>query len=1087
MVSAGRLLITALTAAFLGAHPAWAQTGPELITQGKAHYQQGEFQEALTALTGALPLLTDPKQQATAHILLGMAHLGLNAPEEADRSFTLAVTLDPKRKLTAAEYPPHVLKLYEQARARSLASIIVQTAPSDAEVFIDGELRGLSPVPVGDLLVGRHMLKVVKQGYKPEEREIEVFESGRAEFYLELTISDTVPPTISHQPVESAKEGASFRARAALQDNQGIAEASLWFRAPGAAEYESIAMTQVEKGVYEGVVAREKVTTAGLEYYLSTRDIGGNTVTEGSALSPFAVRVIELDKEPPTIFHTPVLTTSDASELVIQTRVLDNKKLTAVKVYYRKEGDKKWVEDRMRDPGDSGDYSAPIPPLFLKPGKLNYYIEATDETGNVQYSGREDAPHVARSLPVLPFKDGYIIERKKESDGDLTKDVTINVGTMQGYQKDQIFYVFNADERIVDPETKTVLAINQRLTGKIKLTIPGPATSEAKITKEFDSKFPVAQGNLIRFRPSPPTGVGGRSEKFRENIVTWTRNPEPEVEGYVILRAENRDGPYEEFKRADERDEVEAVDKGSRSVKLEDGKRYFYKVRAYNGEKTMSDFSEPGVVLAKGGPNPPTMAAAVSGLIRQVPLTWQRSSDPETTGYLVYRAQAEDGEYKEIARLKGADTSSFTDKPDAVRGAALDDGVTYWYKLVSYNDAGKLGNMTEPVSAASRQKPKPPANLQVVSSGVRSVALSWTLHPDSEIAAYRIYRHTTRDGEYKMIKEITDRTVTEYTDSDKKGVDLKDGAAYFYRMSALNKGGAESDLSPAATGQTFGPPAPPAGIQAASGLVKQSLVSWLPLTDPEIAGYAVYRGSSQEKLVQIKVIREPKTSQFKDTGGWNERLGDGVEYFYTVASINSVGVESPLPEAVKAVTKPVPSAPTGLTASLGLKGKVTLSWSPNPETDIAGYRVLRAEAQDGPYRSVTTVSAAAYVDEGLKNGASYFYRIAAEDKDNLVSQESLPAEGSTKPAPVKPEGLQVTAATTSATLSWNPNPEVDVVKYVVYSAGIFGKDKIGETAKTSFLAEKLKPDSSYTFVITAVDKEGLASEPGAPVQVRTLK
>jgi len=1062
-----------------------AQSGAGDIELGRAMYQKGDFAQAVSLLKNILPTISLGKDKAPAHLLLGMIYLAQGKADLADEEFGHAVFLDPKKRLAEEKYPPGVIRLYDQARLRSLGSIVVQTDPSDADIYIDGELWGLSPLPVNDLPAGVHKLKIVKDGYRTEEREIEVREAEQSEFYLALRITDEIPATITHQRAESAKEGSSFRVKATAQDNLGVAEVKLYFRKKGASEYEFVNMNQVQKGVYEGVAPRDKVSVDGLQYYITATDVGGNITFEGKPENPFAVRVVELDREAPRIFHTPVIASSDASVLAIKAKVIDNKKLAYVKLFFKRDGESRFIEETLKKVSGTGVYKATIPSLFMGAKHIYYYIEAADESGNVQYSGREAAPYVIKMFRALPYKNGYIVERKKKKD-KWTKTVRVNVGTMKGYKKDQVLTVFSADEKVIDPESGMVLAVNQELKGKVRITIPGPTSSEARIIKE-KKKYSIQTGDLIRFRPSPPTGVGGYSDKFQVITVTWNQNPEPEVEGYQIYRSNKPEGPFEKFKKVTERSEIQITDKGSRKNKLVDGKKYFYKVKAYNYENELSDFSETGFVIAKGGPDPPARFATISGSIMQTPLVWEVSEDKETVGYTIFRSESKTGEYKQIARITSSDTREYIDKPDKKTGYDLEDGKTYWYRIVSYNKEDKQGNMTEPVSGSSRHKPKPPANFHMVSSAVRSISLAWDRHPDSEIKKYRIYRNSAADGDYKLVKEISDRSVTEYTDKDKSGKKISDGQKYYYRMAAVNSGGAESELTAPVSGVTFGPPPAPTSIQAVSGMVKQASISWKALNDPEVTGYAIYRGESPDSLKLIKKIRKRNANKFKDAGDWDKRLKDGARYYYAVRSINTVGVESMTEGVAEAFTKPVPAAPEGMSATQNEVGKTTLSWASNAEPDIASYRILRSGSARGRFRAIGSAVKAMFEDVGLKNGASYYYQTQAIDKDGLVSEPSETVGTTTKPVPSAPSGLEASAAKSSVTLSWTENQEPDIDHYVIYSVGIFGRHKIGATKSASYIVEKLKPGSTYSYIIVAVDKDKLSSEPSSPAQIKTIK
>jgi hypothetical protein len=1075
------------------AMPAWGQppqqhqqqppAATDPLSQGEALYQKGRFGEATAIVKEALPTLADSASKVKASVLMGMIHLAQGQPEAAADEFKNAVLLDPSLKLSPKKYPPGVIRLFEQVRARNLGAVVIQTLPADADVSVDGKPAGLSPVALDDLFAGQHKLKIAKNGYRAEERDITVRESERLEFYLELAILDDTPPLIEHQAVTQGTEEKSLKVKAKITDNLSVAEARLFFRVKGAPAYESAVMDQVEKGVYEGAIPGGKVLRDGAQYYIQAKDQNGNETKDGTPEKPHEVKVAELDKEPPRIFHTPAGASSDASKLVIRANVNDNKSVAYVKFFYKRPQDPSYLADTMKDIKGGGEYEFAVPEVFMTSKRVDYYIEAADGAGNVQYSGRADSPHTLTIYKVLPFHDGFIVERKKEGD-NWTRIVTVNVGTMKGVDKDKTFTVFRASEKIVDPQSGMVLAINQKITGKIKISVPGPTSSQAKIQSETDRNS-VQAGDMIRVKPSQPTGLNGSSKKYRENTLRWSMNPEPEVEGYMVFRSDTPQGPFDEIKKVYKRDTVEIVDTGS-GKKLVDGQRYYYKVLAFNDDREKSEPSEVEAIVAKGGPNPPSQLTPVSGMIREIPLKWVKSDDADTVGYKIFRSVGESEKFDEIADI-GADALSHADKPRDRDKHTLDDGRKYFYKAVSYNREKKLGNPTATVTASSRAKPAAPASFQITASGVRSVSLAWTAHPDPDIVGYRVYRHTQPDGVFTMTKDISGRTITEHTDQDKSGDKIKDGIVYYYRLTAVNVGGAESEFTPAISVTTLGPPPAPTDVKAASNLVKQSLVTWVSPGAKEVAGYAIYRGDNPQSLKQIKKIRDPKASQYKDTGEWGTRMKDGMEYFYTVRSFNDVDVESEVKTAVSAKTKPAPTAPTGVSATSGEAGKSTIRWTANPEKDIASYRVTRSASHDGSYSVIATVKETSYEDVGLKTGSTYFYKVQAQDKDDLLSKESEPVSAITKPLPKAPANLSAQMSATGASLTWAASPEPEITHYSIYTAGIFGKQKVGESKQAGFTVSGLKPDTSYTFIVTTVDKTGMESEPSPPVTAQTKK
>ncbi|KJD34821.1 hypothetical protein PK35_02610 [Tamlana nanhaiensis] len=74
-----------------------------------------------------------------------------------------------------------------------------------------------------------------------------------------------------------------------------------------------------------------------------------------------------------------------------------------------------------------------------------------------------------------------------------------------------------------------------------------------------------------------------------------------------------------------------------------------------------------------------------------------------------------------------------------------------------------------------------------------------------------------------------------------------------------------------------------------------------------------------------------------------------------------------------------PSAPTNLEATVQ-PTSVRLDWDASPETDVAGYHIYRAEAENGAYNTIArTVTNTAFIDNTALSGINYFYKIKAID------------------------------------------------------------------------------------------------------------
>ncbi|HZH21977.1 MAG TPA: fibronectin type III domain-containing protein, partial [Geodermatophilus sp.] len=292
-----------------------------------------------------------------------------------------------------------------------------------------------------------------------------------------------------------------------------------------------------------------------------------------------------------------------------------------------------------------------------------------------------------------------------------------------------------------------------------------------------------------------------------------------------------------------------------------------------------------------------------------------------------------------------------------------------------------------------------------------------------------------------------------YTDTG-----LVNDRTYSYALVAVDTHGNRSAPSAAVavTPTDLTAPAAPTGLTAVRG-DGQVTLSWAANTEPDLAGYVVLRDGAELATV-------PGTS-YVDSGP----AADGT-HAYAVVAVDTHGNRSGATAAVVETPgdRTAPEAPTGLTASAG-DGRVTLTWSANPEPDLAGYLVLR----DGAV--VATVPTPAYTDTGLVNDRRYGYQVVAVDTSANASDPS-PAVSATptdRTAPAVPTGFTADGGDGQVALSWTASPEADVDEYVLTRDGV----QIATTTGTAYTDTAVVNGTSYTYELVAVDVRGNPSDP----------
>jgi len=271
--------------------------------------------------------------------------------------------------------------------------------------------------------------------------------------------------------------------------------------------------------------------------------------------------------------------------------------------------------------------------------------------------------------------------------------------------------------------------------------------------------------------PPPSTPVGFTAKGFQPRMVplSWDVHQDQNVKGYIIVKGDSPDGPFEEVTNIKGREINSYVDKGSssgagwgKSKGLDDAHLYFYKIQAYNWVDSKSQFSTPVSVMTKPVSFPPEKLTATGNKPRQVPLEWRPVPDVTLDRYEVFRADSAEGKFEKIGESK-ADTAHYLDQK-------LEDGKTYFYKVRAVDKFGLVGELTQPVSAITKLVPVKVASVkwEIVSG---EPTLLWDKNPEADIKEYVIYSKgffgwsklgTTKEASY-VVKGISSGKTGDYS------------------------------------------------------------------------------------------------------------------------------------------------------------------------------------------------------------------------------------------------------------------------------------------------------------------------------------
>ncbi|MCX7816437.1 MAG: hypothetical protein N2317_02845 [Syntrophales bacterium] len=667
----------------------------------------------------------------------------------------------------------------------------------------------------------------------------------------------------------------------------------------------------------------------------------------------------------------------------------------------------------------------------------------------------------------------------------------LNIGSRLGLD---IIITGSVEKRgtIIDIRASVIDIAKRRPIYRRKINVLGDAALLSEVRKLSDDiKKAVAHNLRVQHEEEKeglkgPEGITVRPGSKRV-FLKW--NPLPiQVSGYEVFRASKEAGP---FAKVGQVVKPEFTDEN-----VERNKTYYYKIRPISIQGVTGEYSNIVTAETAPSPNPPVILLTESH-VKSITITWSPnpmpSDDPlQLKGYKIYRSKVEEGPYQEIGNIMGRDVGlgldtaldkllrvSYTDRN-------LADGEDYYYKITAYNEKGIESDFSKALKGTTIP---PVEGLSAKGDMIREIEVTWNNLNYPYIKGYYVYRSTSPDSGFIKIKRLDapSTDVKKIVYMDKEG--LADATRYYYRVTAFETPDTETTPSITVSAITKGKPPVPTGFTAVSGLVKKVELSWTPLTDPDVEGYILFRSRDRSgKFLEVKRIRGREVSSYTDEEEGSSKLEDGVTYHYVLKSFNKVAVESDISNVVSATTKPKPVKPKGLKAESGKVRMIPLHWEPNPEKDIAVYHIYRTEEKIGNHFNLIAKvkNKTSYVDQELKDGRTYRYRILAEDKDELKSEYSEEVVATTKPRPEPPKPISGTIKNGFIEVRWQHGKEKDIVGYNIYEKGFLRVELLAQGLKDTIYKDErpLKKGKERTYVVTAVDADGLESDLSEDIVVK---
>ncbi len=407
-------------------------------------------------------------------------------------------------------------------------------------------------------------------------------------------------------------------------------------------------------------------------------------------------------------------------------------------------------------------------------------------------------------------------------------------------------------------------------------------------------------------------------------------------------------------------------------------------------------------------------------------------------------------------------------------------------KSILITSLGFLTLLFSGCSVAGSPEPKidptlPKAQNIKTISDIGSVAFEWDTIKDHRIAGFRFYRNNPKEGDGKLyeIHELKDRYATHHTDTE-----LQPDTQYRYQIVVMGADGKESERSELVSAKTAAIE-PVTFLRSLSNYPRRVKLIWRPHNSPRVEGYIIERNDlSRAEFERIGEVKGRLQAEYFD-----KELKDNAVYRYRIRAKTYDGYISSPSEVTEAKTKPLPQQIKGLKTTSDLPRKIKITWEQNQEQDVTWYQVYRSSFEGYLFLPKYKINSLEVNDEINEDGATYFYKVTAIDKDGLESEMppySVP--GSTLRPPATPILNSATIQDNKVVVRWS-RADQRAASYIVIKKGadlidVFGKEmRFNNIKDEMFVDQDIVPGVKYKYSVAAVDEFSIQSKPTQEVEL----
>lgn len=375
-----------------------------------------------------------------------------------------------------------------------------------------------------------------------------------------------------------------------------------------------------------------------------------------------------------------------------------------------------------------------------------------------------------------------------------------------------------------------------------------------------------------------------------------------------------------------------------------------------------------------------SLTAKGNDTLNSIELAWNLNDTTLVKNIEIYRSENYDSAYTLITELSPT-VNKFND--ENVIPLKM-----YYYKLAARGNFGEISQFSNRVFALYKTTLKPQPPIFISAEGTpKGIKLKW-LKPDVLIKGYYVYRNNGGTQDLLLISPLiqNDDSLIVWEDTSSA---LTGRNNYTYTLTCENTSHLMSGFSDTLTAR----PKLPIELMTPLNLSisrEENIVylNWEDMyrIDNMVLGYKLYKKeSAAAKFVPIDTLLNIRQNHFQ------EKIEDGNEYEYAVASLSVNGEESKMSVPVKVILNDIPSAPGSVTLTKDVKS-ITIIWDESLQDNVNEYNIYRYQRGKEPIKIKTVnVDEDEYkvIDNDVKKGDLYFYYLTVVNQNG---KESVPGE-----------------------------------------------------------------------------------------------